>query len=188
MGIASAGIAAAGSIAQGIMGASQASKAKKAIQAYRRQELQNVAKDISISTLGSDYAAQQLAINTGTTMQAVQAMGSRGAIGAVQGIQESIVDNVQRNKIDLDRQKIEKERLIAQDQARIRDMQERREEQDLAGLGQQMMVGQQNLFGGIAGLGQSAGTMAGMFGQGEGQEGQQQVGRAAIEGALMGQF
>jgi len=162
MGIASASVAAAGSIAQGIMGATQASKAKKAMQDYQRQRLRNVAQDISISTLGADYAARELARSSANTMQAIQGMGARGAMGAVQTVQDSIMENVQRNKVDLDRQFVDRERMIAQDEARIRAMQEQREQQDLAGLGQQLMVGQQNIFGGIAGLGQSGGMMEDM--------------------------
>ena len=172
IGAISAGIGAVGSIAQGIMGASQASKAKKAIENYKRQDLVNVAKGISISTKGAEIKTKEVARTAATTVSALQQGGVRGVVGGAGKVIEATQKSLQEVTADLDRQEKEKQKLIAADEAKIRDMQERREEADLAGLGQQLAVGQQNLMGGIAGLGKSMGQFAGNLGGiGEATEG-----------------
>jgi len=168
MGVASAGLGAVGSIAQGIMGAGQASKAKKAIEGYRRQDLTNVAEGLSISTKGADLAREEMARISASSVEALKSGGVRGVVGGIRQVQDSVSQQSREIAADLDSQEKERQRLIAQDEARIREMQEKREQDDLAGLGQQLAVGQQNLFGGIAGLGKAAGNMAGMFGEGGG--------------------
>lgn len=161
IGMISAGISAVGSIAQGIMGASQAAKARKAIENYKRQDLTNLAKGISISTKGAEMAAEELARTSATAIGALQQSGVRGVIGGIGKVTESVATQAEKITADLDRQEKEKQKLIAQEEAKIREMQERREEADLAGLGQQLAVGQQNLMGGISGLASSVGQFAG---------------------------
>lgn len=160
MGVASAAIGAAGSIAQGIMGAVQSSKAKKALDAYQRQELVNVMEGITISTKGADLAREELARISASSVEALQSGGVRGVVGGIGKVQQSVIKQSREIGADLDRQQKEKEKLIAQDNLRIQQMTERREEADLAGIGQQMAVGQQNLMGGIAGIGKSLGQFA----------------------------
>lgn len=167
MGVASAAVAGVGSIAQGIMGASQAARARKAINNYKRQELVNTAEGISISTKAADLAREELSRSLATSVQALQGGGVRGVVGGVGKLNEAIITQSRQIGADLDRQVIEREKAIAQDEARIRQMQEAREQADLAGLGQQLAVGQQNMFGGIAGFGKAVGNMAGMFGSGD---------------------
>lgn len=166
MGVASAAVGAAGSIAQGIMGAVQASKAKKALEAYDRQELVNVMEGITISTKGADLAREELARISASSVEALQSGGVRGVVGGIGQVQKSVTLQAREIGADLDKQQKEKEILIAKDNLRIQQMTERREEADLAGLGQQLAVGQQNLMGGIAGLGSSLGQFAGMGGGG----------------------
>jgi hypothetical protein len=55
---------------------------------------------------------------------------------------------------DLDRQTQQRNMAYAQDNARIRQMQEQREREDLAGLGQMANVGRQDKYGGIQDVGQ----------------------------------
>lgn len=163
MGIASASIGAVGSIAQGIMGASQASKAKKALANYQRQELTNSYEGIGVSTLGADLQREELARSSANSVQALQQSGVRGVVGGIGAVQKANVQQSRQIGADLDMQRNRLDQLVAQDETRIRQMQEEREKADLAGLGQQLAVGQQNLFGGIAGLGQSMGSAAGLF-------------------------
>ncbi|GAF86431.1 unnamed protein product, partial [marine sediment metagenome] len=82
-------------------------------------------------------------------------------VGGVGKVIKSVDEGLNVAAADLDRQQKEKQKLIAQEESKIRDMRERREEADLAGLGQQMATGQQNLMGGIAGLASSVGQFAG---------------------------
>jgi len=183
-GIISAGAAGLGSIAQGIMGASQMSKARKGLQDFRRQELENVGRATSISTIGAEFQAEQTAINTGTMTHSLQQAGARGVMGGMQGVQEGVNKSMQDIRKDLNLQEIAKQRLIAEDEARIRAMQEERDNADLAGLGQQLAVGQQNLFGGIVGLGQSLGNMGGAIGNQQDLKGTQTAGGGSGGGGI----
>ena len=143
-------LAAAGGVAKGIMGAVQASKAKKAIESYQRQDLTNVMDGVSVSTKGAEYAQEQLSQSASTAMHAIQAGGVRGVVGATSKIVGTAVDSAQKVGAGIDEQQKAIDLARAQDETRIQDMQERREEADLAGLGQQRAVGQQNLFSGIS--------------------------------------
>lgn len=157
----SAGISAVGSIAQGIMGASQASRAKKAIENYKRQDLTNVADGLSISTAGADLKAKEVARTAATTVSALQQSGVRGVVGGLGKVVASVDKGLADSAADLDKQVKEKEIFKAKEELRIQQMTEAREQADLAGLGQQQAVGQQNLMGGISGLASSIGQFAG---------------------------
>jgi hypothetical protein len=163
MGAASAAIAGVGGIVKGITGARQASEARRAIESYQRQELTNVYGDLSVSTLGSDLQREELARATATGVEALQQAGVRGLIGGIGQVQAQ--NNLTSRQIaaDLDMQQQQIDRLRAQDNATIRALQEQREAQDLAGLGQQLNVGQQNLFSGIGDVTRSFGAAAGMY-------------------------
>lgn len=161
IGMISAGISAVGSIAQGIMGASQMRKAQKAIESYKRQDFVNVAKGISISTKGAEMASEVMSTMNATSVDALQAGGVRGVVGGIQKIQTANINQTNKIVADLDKQVKEKEKMVAQDEVRIQGLTEEREKADLAGLGQQQAVGQQNLMGGIAGLAGSMGQFAG---------------------------
>ncbi|MGV6830322.1 MAG: hypothetical protein ACWA5P_02010 [bacterium] len=136
-------------IGQTIFGGIQARRARKALESYRRQDLNNVFENVKISTVGSDLMREENARNVATSVDALQQAGVRGVIGGLPRILAS--NNALNRNIRgyLDDQINRREVMIAQDDARIRSMQERREEADLAGLGQQLNVGQQNMWNGI---------------------------------------
>ena len=113
IGMISAGISAVGSIAQGIMGASQASKAKKAIENYKRQDLVNTAEGISISTAGADLKAKEVARTAATTVDALQKGGVRGVVGGVGKVIAGVDKSLATATADLDRQEKDKQILIA---------------------------------------------------------------------------
>ena len=169
MGLGAAIIGGIGGIAKTILGASQASKARKAINKYERQELTNVYGGLSVSSLGADLQREELARATATGVSALQQSGVRGLVGGLGRLQAGNIQQSRQIGSDLDLQQKEIDRLRARDEARIRHMQERREEEDLRGLGQQQMVGQQNLFSGIgdiASIAGSAGSVGGIMGGG----------------------
>jgi len=169
MGIGAAAIGAVGGIAKGIMGANQASKARKSIEAYQRQELQNTYDGVTVSTLGADLQREEMARANATGVEALRSAGTRGLVGGLGRLQQGT--NLQSRQIgsDLDMQQKAIDMARAQDQVRVQRMQERREEQDLAGLGQQLAVGQQNLFSGIGDVAQIAGAAGGLMGGGGAQ-------------------
>tara|TARA_R110002167_G_scaffold331706_1_gene538401 strand:+ start:46899 stop:47498 length:600 start_codon:yes stop_codon:yes gene_type:complete len=143
------GLGAAGGIAKMIIGAGQARRARKAIDAYQRQELHTVTEGLQISSLGADLQREELARGQATSVAALQTGGVRGLVGGIGKLQEQQVAQSRQIGADLDKQKLSIQQAQAQDAARIQQMQETREQQDLAGLGQQLNTGQQNAFGGL---------------------------------------
>lgn len=164
MGVGAAIIGGVGGIAKTIMGASQARRARKAIDQYQRQELTNVYGGLSVSTRGADLQREEMARATATGVQALQSGGVRGLVGGLGRVQAGVTSQSRQIGADLDMQQKEIDRLRASDESRIQQMTERREEADLAGLGQQQMVGQQNLYSGIGDIAQSASALGGMTG------------------------
>ena len=74
-------------------------------------------------------------------------------------MQEATIKQAAQIGADLDAQvqDVQMQEIKGAEDARA--MIERREEADLAGLGQQMATGQQNLYGAIGGFGESMGVM-----------------------------
>lgn len=170
MAIGAAAITAGAGIYKSIKGASEAGKARKAINQYKTQDLTNVYAGIGPSMLGADLQREELARATATNVEALRSGGTRGLIGGIGALQQVNIGASRQIVADLDLQQNRIMQLRAQDQAQIRMLQEQREREDLAGLGQQMMVGRQDLFSGIGDVAQSASAFSGMMG-GAGQTG-----------------
>lgn len=152
------GLAAAGGAAKGIFGGIQAGKARKAIANYERQDLTNPMENMRISTLGSDLQREQSAQSQANILDVIRSGGSRAIIGAT-GRAASEFNSLNKDiAVGLDNQMLNRENAVAQGEFRTMQMQERREEADLAGLGQQLNAGQQNMWSGIDDV-----VSAGMF-------------------------
>ena len=152
-------------------GAKMERQAREAIDKYQRQDLQNAFDGVGVSTLGADYQARENARMAATSIDALRSAGTRG-LGMVGQVQQNLDMQNQRIAADLDRQQQAINMARAQDDARIRSMQERREEMDLAGLGRQMEAGRQDRFGGLQDISQGLLSMGaiganGMMGQGQ---------------------
>lgn len=126
-------------LAKGAFDTISASKRQKQAQAeldaYQRQELTNKYKDMQISTIGSDLMREESSRNIATVMNSIGNAGTRAIIGATPKLvaeQNNVGRNIQK---ELDDQVQKRNYAIAQDDAQIRGMQEQREYQDLAGLG-----------------------------------------------------
>lgn len=152
-------IGALGSIGQMISGASRAKKARKALENYQRQELKNVTEGMRVSTLAAEMKTEEAQRRFATTVGALQSGGVRGLVGGLGAAEQAQQQQQQQIAADLDRQQTQIEQMRAQDEARIRGMQEARESQDIQGLGAELAAGRQMVNAGITGL---AGTaMAG---------------------------
>lgn len=152
-------IGAIGSIGQMISGASRANKARKALENYQRQELKNVTEGMRVSTLAAEMQTEEAQRRFATTVGALQSGGVRGLVGGLQTAEQAQQQQQQQIAADLDRQQVQIEQMRAQDEARIRGMQEARETQEIQGMGAELAAGRQMLNAGITGL---AGTaMAG---------------------------
>lgn len=142
---------------QAIDGASQKRKAQNALQRYQRQDLDasNPYENIPISTVGSDIMTEQSQMNNANAVDALRNGGARGIAMIPQVVANSNRQN-QEIRSYLDDQVTKRNYAIAGDKTAIRGMKEERENADLAGLGQQMQVGRQDMWNGFRGLGNTA--------------------------------
>ena len=164
-------MSAAASLGQAVSGYARKKKAQKALNSFRRQNLQNVTKGMRVSTLGAELQAQEQARRFATSVDALQGAGVRGLVGGL-GRQEMISDVAdQRTAASLDQQQMMIERMGAQDEARIRQMQEARESGAIAGLGREVSQGTNQMMQGAMGLAQTglAAAQGGLFGEGGGK-------------------
>jgi len=167
MGIASAvtgGLSAGLGIYQTIAGAKEKKQAQDALENYKRQELENVAKDLQVSTLGADRQLAEQARLASTQVGALQGGGTRaliGGLGKVEAGNQAVNDQITS---DLDQQRKEIDRMIATDNANIRGMQENRENADISALSSQYQSGKQDMNMGIGQIVQGVGTVANQFG------------------------
>lgn len=142
---------------QAIDGANQKRKAQNAIQRYQRQDLDasNPYENIPISTVGTDIMREE---SQRTSANAVDALRNGGTRGVAMIPQIVAGQNRQNQEIRayLDDQINKRNYAIAGDKTAIRGMKEDRENADLAGLGQQMQVGRQDMWSGFRGLASSA--------------------------------
>jgi len=172
-------IAATGALASGIQaisGAKQRRDAQQALENYQRQELENVAEGLQVSTLGAQLKAEEQARLAATQVGALQGAGVRGLIGGLGRVE---IGNQMVNReigAGLDMQQKQIDQTYAQDEANIRGMQEQREVADIAGLSSQYNAGNAMMWQGIGGVAQSgmAGLIGGAFGKKPGEDGSTQ--------------
>jgi len=152
-------------LAKGISGAVQASKARKALENFQRQELKNITEGMRVSTLEAEQNTQEAQRRFDTSVDALRSAGVRGVVGGL-GRQEMLAQDVQQKiSADLDRQQREIEMMRAQDEARIRAMQEERDTFDIGRLAGQQAAGRAQLssaIGDVAGLATSFISPAGV--------------------------
>lgn len=166
--IASAGVGLLGSGYQAIKGAKDARDAKNALDNYKRQEFNNIAEGLQVSTLGADLQREEQARLASSQVDALQGMGARGVIGGLGRVEAGNQMVNRQIAADLDAQQKQIDQMRAQDEANIRSMQEQREIQDIAGLSSQYNAGNQMMWQGIGGVAQSA--MAGLGALGKSNE------------------
>ena len=142
---------------QAYQGAQNAKKANRAINEYNRQDLDksNPYENMQISTIGSDVMNEQNQINSANAIEAMRAGGSRG-IAMLPSVTAQNNQANQNTRAYLDDQVTKRNYAIAGDKTAIRGMKEDRENADLAGLGQQLQTGRQDMWSGIRGIGSSA--------------------------------
>jgi hypothetical protein len=156
-------------VAKGVYDTISANKRQKEHQAeldaYQRQELVNVYKDMPISTIGTDMMREDAARNMATSMNTIGNAGTRAIIGATPKLlaeQNNVNRSIQQS---LEEQDIKRNYAIAQDESNIRAMQEQREVNDLAGLGNAIDVARHDKNTGLNTILNSAGAIGGAFGK-----------------------
>lgn len=163
--IVAAAIAGGAALAKGISGAIQASKARKALEGFQRQELRNITEGMRVSTLGAELQTREAQRRFATSVDALRSGGVRGLVGGL-GAQEQLLQNQQASiAADLDRQQMMIERMRAQDEARIQGMQENRDSFEIGRIAGQQAAGRAQIgsaLGDIAGLATSFISPAGV--------------------------
>jgi len=126
-------------VAKGIYDTIDGNKRRKQHQAeldaYQRQEIKNVYENMPISMIGTDIMREDASKNMATAMNSVSNAGTRAIIGATPQLvaqQNNVNRTIQQ---DLDDQVMKRNYAIANDGTRVQQMQEQREYNDLAGIG-----------------------------------------------------
>ena len=133
-------------------GMRQKKKAQKAIDNYQRQELINPYEKMGISTSGSDLVREEASRASATAVNALQGGGIRALMGGLPGVVAQNNRATMEGRRYLDDQINKKANLVAGQDSRNQNMMEQREIGDLAGLGQQLETGRQNMFSGMRGM------------------------------------
>lgn len=171
--IAMAGVGLLGSGYQAIKGAKDARDAKNALDNYQRQEFQNIAEGMQVSTLGADLQREEQARLAATQVGALQGAGVRGLLGGLGRVEAGNQMVNRQIGAELDMQQKQIDQMYAQDQANIRGMQEQREMQDISGLSSQYNAGNQNMWQGIGGIAQTG--ISGLGALGKYNEGKEEI-------------
>ena len=167
MGVSSAitgGLSAGMGLYQTIAGAKEKKNAEDALASYKRQELENVAKDLQVSTLGADRQLAEQSRLASTQVGALQGGGTRaliGGLGRVEAGNQAVNDQI---TADLDQQRKDIDAMIASDNANIRGMQENRENADINALSSQYQSGKNDMNMGLGNIVQGVGSVANQFG------------------------
>lgn len=165
MGIAtgiSAGLGIIGGISSMIKGDKEKNDAKHALDNYKRQELKNVAEGLQVSTLGSDLQRQEQARLASGQIGALRESGTRGLIGGLGRVEQANQRVMQQTGADLDAQQKQIDQMRAEDESRIRSMQENREINDINALSSQYQAGKQDYNMGFGNIVQGVGMFGGM--------------------------
>lgn len=167
---ASAGLGIVGGISNMISGAKQASDAKNALENYERQKLENVAEGLQVSTLGSDLQREEQARLASSQVASAREGGARTMIGGLGRVQQGNQLVNRQIGADLDAQQKAIDQMRAEDEARIRAIQENREIADVAALSSQYNTGQQVKANGMSQGIQGLSTLGSAFGSRYGGE------------------
>jgi hypothetical protein len=162
MGIASAATAGIG-LFQTISGARERRNAQKALEAYQRQQLQNQAENLRVSTLGADLQREEQARLASAQVDALQGGGTRALVGGLGRTEAGNQAVNQQIGVNLDEQQIANEREMMNEEIRIRDMQEARENADIDALSSQFQAGKQDMNMGLGNIVQGVGSAVNQF-------------------------
>lgn len=141
---------------QAYQGMKDKQKAEDALANFDRQDLTNAYENVPISTVGSDLIREEAGRTSANIVDAVRNSDSRTVLGGIPKIQSGNNAMNKDAQAYLDDQVIKRNYAIAGDKANMRNIQEGRDNADLAGIGQQLEVGRQDMWSGLRGIGASA--------------------------------
>jgi len=143
-------------LAQAFKGAKQAKQAREAKMELvnNRQDLKNITEGMRVSTLGAQLQTQEAQRRFATSVDALRSGGVRGLVGGLGQMEQQQQFQQQQISADLDKQQQQIDVMRAQDESRIRDMQESREEFKIGMLAGEEAAGRNRMLQGV-GLGMS---------------------------------
>lgn len=150
---------------QTLEGAKQKEQARKALEEYKRQELKNVGENLTVSTLGTDALREEQSKLTAQQLESLSGGGNRslvGGLGRVEAGNQAINDRIASS---LDEKQKEIDMIVAEDEARIRNMTENRELGDVSALSSQYNAGNEAMQQGIGQTVQGIGMAFNQFGK-----------------------
>lgn len=150
-------------IYQAIEEAKEKDSARRELENYKRQELDNVQENRTVSTLGADRQREEQSRLTSTQVDALRGAGTRGLVGGLGRVEVGNQNVNQQIAANLDMQQKEIDAAIAQDEANIRAMRENRENADIAALSSQYQAGGQNLNTGLGTAIMGAGMLGNQY-------------------------
>jgi len=153
------GLGLADGIYKAIDGGNKMREARREMEDYERQKFTNVADGMQVSTLGSDLERQEQARLSASQNQMLQDGGTRAMVGGLGKVQAGNQAVMAKTGAELDQKKKEIDMVRAEDQARIRTMQEEREKADLLALSSQYQSGKQDQNMGFGNIVQGAGML-----------------------------
>lgn len=131
----------------------QKREAKRALNNYKREELDNSFEEMPISTEGIEYATAENAVGLATAVDAARAAGGRGVVGAVPKL-VAVSNDVNAGIAKyLDDMYNRRAMAVAEDNIRIEGMKENRDNQNINALSSQLMAAKQDKMNGVMGLG-----------------------------------
>lgn len=140
-------------MAQTAQGLSDANKAKKAIENFKRQDIDdNPYANIQISTEKADQQTRANLSSSATSVEALRRGGTRAVIGGIPKVNENSILLQNIISADIERQDVQRQQLIARGEESIRNIRENRETRALAGLGQQLQSGRQTALNGASNI------------------------------------
>ncbi|TSE11271.1 hypothetical protein [Aquimarina algiphila] len=134
-------VGAVGAIKKGKEGKRMQGEAQAAIDNFEWQELNNPFNDLQVSTRSADLQREENARFNAQAMNMLGGSGARGVLGGIGGLTQNSTTMNRQIGANLDEQQKAINFSAAQDQTRIRGMQEKRQAEELQGYGQMLDVG-----------------------------------------------
>lgn len=150
------GIGALGSLTSALEGNRRRRESEQALSNYPRQDLFNPNANLQVSTAGSDLQREELQRNNATTLSALQSSGTRGIVSGLPYVLQNNTDTARNIGATLDQQIAQNNLYEAQGLSQQMQMQEAREQADLAGIGRERDAGIQQMWNGYGGALNSA--------------------------------
>lgn len=154
-----------------VSGSKRARKAEESLKNYERQDLTNVYAGMSVPTRGAQLQTEGAYQTQAETAQLASQSGARGAIGGSQTIAENTRQAMERIGANLQESELRLQQMFAEDEARIRGIQEQREQQDIAGLGAERATAEARKDAGWDTMVSTASSAAQLAHSGFGQDG-----------------